>query len=404
MFAFCITIATNIITFKNLLDNERSFSGDRQKVYNYSFYGIWKKLLLVFAKGESVAFFLHPSIVPVLSNIVHNKVSATVEDLFQFAHKCPVLCNLIAALPDHKIPDFAFGMFDKVLAICAKSYPWLYTFDESKSDSMPSIILQEAPSTTSTSRVHLEGFAKSVCTEPIIPEPLPEVSGCNWLWPKIRTSKVYTPYIRSETANSQTLQSVIDNSTHQWNDAFVPDVYEDVDSAADAEECKKVENTKYKEKDQTAGLLVTCCTHTFCYGWHCMFGPEGRKDVMKVLYKRMPQTVLDNLIVIYDFACQAAEYCIKREPKMFSKTQFFIDRFHATNHKCASFWKLTSYPGFAELASTASESLNAFLQRFHSQCAFMRQDTYMLFLEVVITVRNWLINERLKGNMLQATQ
>ena len=97
-----------------------------------------------------------------------------------------------------------------------------------------------------------------------------------------------------------------------------------------------------------------------------MFGPEGRKDVMKVLYERMPQTVLDNLIVIYDFAYQASEYCIKREPEMFCKTQFFIDHFHAANHKCAFFWKLMSYPGFAELASTVSESLNSFLQRFHS--------------------------------------
>jgi len=93
-----------------------------------------------------------------------------------------------------------------------------------------------------------------------------------------------------------------------------------------------------------------------------MFGPEGCKDVIKVLYERMPQTVLDNLIVIYDFACQAGKYCIKREPEMFCKIQFFIDCFHAANHKCAFFWKLMSYPGFAEITSTASESLHLFLQ------------------------------------------
>ena len=43
-----------------------------------------------------------------------------------------------------------------------------------------------------------------------------------------------------------------------------------------------------------------------------MFGPEGRKDVMKVLYERYPQDALDNLLRIYDFSCQAAEYCANR--------------------------------------------------------------------------------------------
>ncbi len=43
-----------------------------------------------------------------------------------------------------------------------------------------------------------------------------------------------------------------------------------------------------------------------------MFGPEGRKDVLKVLSERYPQVVLDNLTVIYDFSCQAAEYCPNR--------------------------------------------------------------------------------------------
>ena len=119
------------------------------------------------------------------------------------------------------------------------------------------------------------------------------------------------------------LQTVIDNNTHQWDDVpSIPDFCEDVDYSADLEECKKVENTKYREKNQIAGLQEVCCSHTVCYGWHCMFGPEGRKDVMKVLYERMPQTVLDNLIVIYDFAYQAGEYCIKKKPECFAKLSF----------------------------------------------------------------------------------
>ena len=60
------------------------------------------------------------------------------------------------------------------------------------------------------------------------------------------------------------------------------------------------------------GIFVSCCIHTICYGFHMMFGPEGRKDVMKVLYERYPQDALDNLLRIYDFSCQAAEYCANR--------------------------------------------------------------------------------------------
>ncbi len=84
---------------------------------------------------------------------------------------------------------------------------------------------------------------------------------------------------------------------------------------------------------------------------------------------------------------------------MFARTKFVIDRFHSNNHVCASFWKLASYPGAAELVSTASESLNVFLQRFHSQCAYMRQDTFMKFLDLLVTIRNFLINVVLKRNI-----
>ncbi len=116
-------------------------------------------------------------------------------------------------------------------------------------------------------------------------------------------------------------------------------------------------------------------------------------------YERWPQKVLDTLKIIYDFGCQAAEYCVGREPKMYCLTQFVIDRLHEYNHKCGSFWKLAEYPGFADLVSTASKSLNAFLQRFHSQCAYMRQDTFMHFINLVIVIRNWLRNQKLKQHL-----
>ena len=185
------------------------FFGAKHKVYNYSFYGVWRKLLLVFAKGESVAFFLHPSVVSVLFNIVHNHTSASQQELFQLAHKCPVLCNLIAAFPEYKIPDFSFNVFDAMLSICVKYYSWLYVVHPDSH----LISLQNQPVATITARVALERYPSTVCTEEIIPELAPNVSGCNWLWPKIQNSRQYSPYMKLTTAAGE-LQTVIDNSTH----------------------------------------------------------------------------------------------------------------------------------------------------------------------------------------------
>ncbi len=36
-----------------------------------------------------------------------------------------------------------------------------------------------------------------------------------------------------------------------------------------------------------------------------MSSPEGRKDVFYVLQRYWPQNALDNVILIYDFACSA---------------------------------------------------------------------------------------------------
>ena len=53
--------------------------------------------------------------------------------------------------------------------------------------------------------------------------------------------------------------------------------------------------------------------------------------------------------------------------------------------------------GLSELCLTASETLNAFLQKFHNQCAFMKQETFMKFLELILTVRNYLMTSKLQA-------
>ena len=92
---------------------------------------------------------------------------------------------------------------------------------------------------------------------------------------------------------------------------------------------------------------------------------------------------------------QEGEYMLNRAPELFDKIRVFIDRFHAMGHLCCEGFKLANYPEFHALVSTSAESLNSFMQHFHSQVAFMNQATFMQFMLFVLGVRNWMINQLL---------
>ena len=163
-----------------------------------------------------------------------------------------------------------------------------------------------------------------------------------------------------------------------------------VDEEEDDLLCNKDESRGYSHKKHTAGLFVGCCLHAVVYGFHMMVQPEGRKDLMKVLYERFPKEVLDLLCVVFDFNCQAAEYMLNRDPETFSDIRLLIDQFHAMSHKCADVFKMQSFAEFQELVTTSSESANLFIQRMHSQAPFMKQETFMLLCQTILGVRNWL--------------
>ena len=63
-------------------------------------------------------------------------------------------------------------------------------------------------------------------------------------------------------------------------------------------------------------------------------------------------------------------------------------------------FKLQSYPVFQEIITTASETLNSFVQLFHSNAPYMSQQTHVLFMRLVLGIRNYKINQ----DMIQLTQ
>ena len=176
-----------------------------------------------------------------------------------------------------------------------------------------------------------------------------------------------------------------------------PEWSDPVENTAETELfCIKEEKRSYESHRHTAGMFVTSCLHGVCYGYHNMLQPEGRKDQAKMLYERMPKEVLDDLNILYDFNCQAAEYLYNRFPDLFANTKFFIDRWHAASHKCAGVFKLQEYAVFQQLVSTGAEVLNDFLQLMHGQTPFMRQETKAILIGAVVGIRNFLVNEELK--------
>src|ERR1700750_3167947 len=104
--------------------------------------------------------------------------------------------------------------------------------------------------------------------------------------------------------------------------------------------CSKYYDT-YGKRRFTGGIMVCWCTHSICYGFHCIPESEGRNDVFSAMITRWEKAPKR---VIYDFACALGAYCMAREPKFFADTKFMIDGFHAYGHsQCSSSSFVKSY-------------------------------------------------------------
>ena len=426
-----------------LYESELALTGTRRKIWHYGFAGAWKQTLLVCAASDSLQFFMHPAVVCVVKRFLHSGSMQT-SDKQVVGHMCPVLHNLLAALnptmATHSqlcMPEYGKALLRSLTDICIAANPSIYVDEGRQLKYFQDVVQQQDPlmqtdvhlpqastlvsnsvsptqqlasasvvpgqtgtcsstnnHTGAISMMRRKGWGKEASSgEEAIAEKPYTISGSAWhQWPKLRELPVYSAL---DKERASVVRDGVHGTEHtlQWTDI------ESSATVLPSEECKKVESRGFDHKNLTAGIFVGSCVHRICYGFHIMYEPEGRKDIMKVLYERMPEQVLQGLTVLYDFACQAAVYAHRREPELFTSTKWLIDRFHGYSHKCSDFWKMSSYPSVANLCSTASESLNSALQGFNSMCAFMRQDTFMIFVCLIIGIINWLKTKMLQGNV-----
>jgi len=147
---------------------------------------------------------------------------------------------------------------------------------------------------------------------------------------------------------------------------------------------------QYGEQRLTGGIMAAWCTHSICYGFHCIPKGEGRNDVFSAMVTRWPKAPKH---VIYDFACALGPYCMLREPDFFADTQFLIDNFHSKGHtKCSEAAFLSTYsaihPSLTRINSSAAECGNSGITRIRKSVRYMGQRRAIIYTRMFISTWN----------------
>ncbi|EJD34740.1 hypothetical protein AURDEDRAFT_75929, partial [Auricularia subglabra TFB-10046 SS5] len=153
--------------------------------------------------------------------------------------------------------------------------------------------------------------------------------------------------------------------------------------------CSKFYQT-YGKKDLTGGILAAWCPHGVCYGFHCIPKGEGRNDVFSALlsYWRRPPKV-----IVYDFACALAPYCMLREPVFYGETLFVIDGFHGKGHtRCSPACFISLYKEWSsklgKVNSSAGECGNSSLRKIRRAVSYMTQMHAISMIYIFLSVWN----------------
>lgn len=156
---------------------------------------------------------------------------------------------------------------------------------------------------------------------------------------------------------------------------------------------------QYGKQGYTGGLMAIWCTHSVCYGFHCIPKGEGRNDVFSALFTRWKEPPK---YVIYDFACALAPYCWIREYEFFKNTIFLIDKFHAVGHtRCSRACFISNYEEWnamlKEINSSAAECGNSALLRIRKTMRYLSQERSILYVWLFLAIWNRIQRQKLSG-------
>jgi hypothetical protein len=130
---------------------------------------------------------------------------------------------------------------------------------------------------------------------------------------------------------------------------------------------------------------------------------EGRNDVFSTVYTHFP---IAPDVILYDFSCQAATYCMTREPDFFKRTRFLIDCFHEDGHSSCSPATRMSVARehnqvLKKVNTSIAESGNAKLKRIKLSTSYMGQARAILYVKTFLSIIN---REKLLQMMSQGSE
>jgi len=146
---------------------------------------------------------------------------------------------------------------------------------------------------------------------------------------------------------------------------------------------------QYGQHGLTGGIIAAWCSHSICYGFHCVPECEGRNDIFSAMVTRWP-TALKH--IIYD-ACSLGLYSMLHEPLFFTETSFLIDHFHSTGHsKCSCACFLSEYantdPSLSKINSSVAECGNSGIKKIRKSVSYMVQQQAIIYTKVYLSMWN----------------
>ena len=105
---------------------------------------------------------------------------------------------------------------------------------------------------------------------------------------------------------------------------------------------------------------------------------------VRVLVKRLPKRVkASKRVFIYDNACNAHKWGLRRYPHRLRNFIFLIDRHHLSNHtSCSKAYDINNYSYLADVNTQKCEQRNRELRKFSARLAKMQFDTYIKWIEL----------------------
>lgn len=143
-------------------------------------------------------------------------------------------------------------------------------------------------------------------------------------------------------------------------------------------------------------FIMTCAGCNMVLGFsvlNCNESPRALFELIFTRFKIAPEAI------IYDNACNASLYCLKREPEFFENTDFMVDKMHIRGHTnaCSPAYHPSSSVDQHDdvtgrrLNTQRCEQVNSFIQDLSGQAKLMTVSNYLFSIRDFLAQLNALV-------------